>query len=249
MDESNTGPGQALRSDRLNLFEAIIPGLAHEINNCNQAILLTAEVLHGVSRSLQRIADRYLEDHGDFIAGGVQYSSIREELQGHFEDIITAAQSIRRLVTDLRAFTGGGRGSSEPVNLNRVLENARALLTNTIRKSTDSFSLEMDPEMPEIHVDFAWLLQMVLLMVLNACRGLVDRRDPLAIATRWSPQSRKAVCEVTYRGAEPASETLDAPWATVSWMSEQIGADFLLSRESEGITRVALRISSERSGG
>jgi len=232
MDESTTGPGLALRSDRLILFETIIPGLAHEINNCNQAILLTAEVLHGVSRSLQRIADRYLEDHGDFIAGGVQYSSIRDELQGHFEDIITAAQSIRRLVTDLRAFTGGGHRASDPVNLNRVLENARTLLTNTIRKSTD-----------------AWLLQMVLLLILNACRGLADRRDPLAIVTRWSPESRKAVCEVTYHGADSATESRDVPWATVSWMSEQIGADFLLTRDLEGATRITLRIPSERPGG
>ncbi|HET6485874.1 MAG TPA: hypothetical protein VFH83_05615 [Spirochaetia bacterium] len=249
MDESTTGPGQALRSDRLNLFETIIPGLAHEINNCNQAILLTAEVLHGVSRSLQRIADRYLEDHGDFVAGGVQYSSIREELQGHFEDIITAAQSIRRLVTDLRAFTGGGHRATDPVNLNRVLENARTLLTNTIRKSTDAFSLELGTEMPDISVDFAWLLQMVLLLILNACRGHADRRDPLGIVTRWSSESRKAVCEVTYHGAESTTESRDAAWATVSWMSEQIGADFLLARDAEGITRITLRIPSERSGG
>ncbi len=245
MDERNAEADRILRSDRLTLYEAIVPGLAHEINNCNQAILLTAEVLHGFYRGIKRIADRYMEDHGDFVAGGMEYSTIREELQGHFEDVIHAAQSIRRIITDLRSFTRAAHGAPEPVSLNRVIESACTLLANTIRKSTDSLQPELDPSVQEIQGDFPWLLQIVLILVLNACRGLTDRKDALTVATRWDAETKTVVGEVRYRSRGTQPPRLGDPgeqWSTAAWMAEQVGGTLQLALEPRDVIRAILRL-------
>ena len=79
MTEAGENRDSTLHRDKLSLLELIIPGVAHEINNKNQTILLTTQIILEIWEDLKKITDRYFAEHGDFAAGGLEYSLIRRE--------------------------------------------------------------------------------------------------------------------------------------------------------------------------
>jgi two-component system NtrC family sensor kinase len=57
----------------------LVSGVAHEINNPNNFIILNADNLRDIWNDARRFLDIYQEEHGDFRLVGLPYNDVREE--------------------------------------------------------------------------------------------------------------------------------------------------------------------------
>ena len=200
---------RAIRDDKLRLLRALIPGLAHEINNSNQTTLLTAQILLDVWKGIKQITDRYYADHGDYTVGGIKYSTIKEELPDYLANVLHSAERIEKIVSELTAFCRSEITSEQqPVDLNRLVDSAITLLANPIRKSTNNFSVDLAPDLPQIMGNPQILSQSILNLILNACQALRDRKNSIYISTRYEDKDNIAVCEVKDEGRGVAPELM-----------------------------------------
>ncbi len=245
MIESNVAESRTLPIDRLRLFELVTHGLTHEISNSNQSILLCAQVLLEIVAGIKRITDHYYEEHGDFVVGGIQYSTVKDELLSYVTDVLHSAENIQRSVSELGKFARPAILQSQSVSLNRAVETAATLLANLIRKTTGRFTLELAPGLPEIDGNPQWVLQAILYLILNVCQSVEDRTEPLQISTRHHREEGVVVCEATCGGAHAGDEEAqDAgnEWSTVRRTMEQLGGTLELKGASARPTGAVLRL-------
>jgi signal transduction histidine kinase len=247
-----------LHRDKLSLIETILPGIAHEINNKNQTILLTVQIVLEVWEGLRSITDRYFAEHGNFTAGGLEYSLIRKELAGYCNNMLESTRSIDRIVSEIRSFS-----KSDPLSgfrsfdLNRLVERAVTLLANPLHKATDHLNLVLDPTLPSIQGNREHIVQLLLHLILIACRSISEKKASLTISTRHDKDRSVVECVIQDQGrglqADEVSQILgylagDIPypekisddWQAVrSIVTEHNGFVDLQSRAEHG-TRVML---------
>lgn len=209
MEGSKKSDSRSVNEDRLYLLETILPGIAHEINNHSQTILLSGQVLLEVWEGLKRVTDQYFEQHGEFSAGGLDYSMFRDELSGYYSNILHGAQQIEQTVSALRAFgQQDPRADHGSVDLNHLLEGTLRLLANSIRKNTDNLQLNLDPELPKIHGSGRSIKQVLLHLISNACRSIHDKKQGVEISTHYDESEETVRCEISHRGTVIPQEVL-----------------------------------------
>jgi len=209
MEKSNKPDIPSVEADRLYLLETILLGITHEINNHSQTILLGVQVLLEVWEALKLITDKYFEQHGEFCAGGLDYSILRDELPGYYSDILDGAKQIEQIVSAIRAFVRQHpRADHGYVDLNHLLEDALTLLASTIRKSTDNLQLKLDPVLPKIHGSDRSIKQVLLHLIGNACRSIRDKKQEIEICTHYDKSEKTVRFEINDVGTEITQQTL-----------------------------------------
>lgn len=213
--------------DRLILLESILPGVMHEISNNNQTILLTGQILLEIWEDLMPIIDLYFNEHGDFTAGGLQYSLIKGELSGYCTNVLTSSKKIERIVSEIRSFMNpDAEAGFQSFSLNRLIEATATLLANPIRKATDHLALELDSSIPDILGLPGLIVQLLLHLLLNACRSLGNRESSLVISTRHDTEESFVVCEIRDQGRGVAAKQLSRIRASLSGEQAYTGEDF-----------------------
>ncbi len=209
MNEPNKEADSLLQEDRYHLLEIILPGIAHEINNNSQTILLSGQVLLEIWESLKPVADRYLKEHGDYSVGGLDYSAVRDELAGYYANLLHGAEEIEKTVTTLRDFLHYDAASKDaPVELNRLIERTLTLLANSIRKSTDNLRFDPAPDIPVFPGCPRSIAQVLLHLIHNACLSLTSKKQAIEIATRYDRVERTARCTIRSGGEGLVPELL-----------------------------------------
>jgi signal transduction histidine kinase len=195
--------------DRLYLLETILRANAHEINNHSQTIILTGQILLEVWEGLKRITDRYFDEHGEFSAGGLEYSMLRDELSGYFSNILDGAQKIEQIVSAIRGFLRKDlEEENGPVDLNHLIESSLILLENSIRKSTSNLQLKLDLLIPKIQGCPQSIKQAILHLIINACRSIHDKKQELELSTHYDASEQNVICEIRVDEAEIPQEVL-----------------------------------------
>ena len=163
----------------------LVSGVAHEINNPNNFIMLNTPLLMDAWNAVKPILDEYYEENGDFILGGMPYSEMRENVPRLFSGIQEGSGRIKQIVNDLRDYVRQETSElNQEVDLNNVVTSALSLLSNMVKKSTDRFSVKAGNDLPLIRGNFQRLEQVVINLVQNACQALPDRTRAITIETR-----------------------------------------------------------------
>ncbi len=118
----------------------LVSGVAHEINNPNQLVLMNAQMVADAWHDALGILDAYQREHGDFVLAGLPYQEMRETIPALVQDVRDGALRVERIITDLRDFARPRtRGSVETFMLNDAVQRALRLLTPLIRRKTTRF--------------------------------------------------------------------------------------------------------------
>jgi PAS domain S-box-containing protein len=225
---------QLLQASKMVELGTLVSGVAHEINNPNNFIMLNAPLLVDSWQAARPILEEYYKENGDFLLGGMMYSEMRENIPKLFSGILEGSERIKQIVADLKDYVRPDTSDlTQPVDLNGVIYSALSLLSNMVRKSTDRFSLDLEKTLPLVKGNFQRLEQVVINLVQNACQALPDRKKGIRVSTRYDEANSNVVLQVQDEGVGIPPENLP-----------RITDPFFSTRHDSGGVGLGLAISS-----
>ena len=225
---------QLIQADKLASLGTLVAGVAHEINNPNQAIMGTSQLMIEAWESIKRILERYYEEKGDFLVGGVEYSDFRGLATNYYSGILECSRRIDGIVNDLKEFSRYEQQEIiSPVNINLVVKSALSLVSNMVRKSMIKLKVEPGPDLPVVNANFQRLEQVVINLIQNACQALTGDKKGLFVSTLYDKESRHLIIKIRDEGVGIPLE--DIP---------RIKDPFFTTKRESGGTGLGLSVSA-----
>jgi len=200
-EEAKERERQLIQTDKLAALGTLVSGVAHEINNPNGIITLNAPTLRDIWHAARPYLDDWYERKGDFALAGVEYSVVREEADGLYDQIVESARRIKRIVAELKGFARQDvSGLEELVDLNEVARAAQGLVANKIKKSTDRFSARYSRTPVRVQGNFQRLEQVLVNALINACEALTSTDQAVSMDVFITPDGKSARIRVMDEG-------------------------------------------------
>ncbi|MBF0285116.1 MAG: PAS domain S-box protein [Magnetococcales bacterium] len=200
---------QAVRNARLASLGVLSAGVAHEINNPNNAIVFNASLMGRVWRDAQPILEQYHRENGDFALGGLSFEQERERFSQLLGEIGENARRIERIIANLKHLARQDRGAmDERTPAREVLEAALTILANEVRKRTDHFVLGETPDSLPLRGNRQQLEQVFINLILNALQSLPSRDRGVRVEAGWDESRRRVRVVVRDEGVGIAPENM-----------------------------------------
>ena len=233
---------QLMQVSKMVALGTLVSGVAHEINNPNNFIMLNAPLLLEAWKSSKPILDEYLEKNGDFVIGGIKYTEMRENIPILFSGILDGSKRIKQIVEDLRGFLRRDASDmTQSVDVNAVIKSAISLLSNMVMKSTNRFSIKYGNDLPALKGNFQRLEQVIINLIQNACQALPNTRRGIFVSTSFHRETNSILVLVQDEGTGISPEALP----------HIMDPFFTTKRDSGGIglgLSISLRIVKEHGG-
>jgi PAS domain S-box-containing protein len=199
-----------VHTEKMAALGTLVSGIAHEINNPNNFIMLNAQVLSDAWKSAAPIMDEYYRRNQDFILGGIDYSQIRVDAPQLFKGIIEGSIRINNIVKELRFYSKDTQGQSMGnLDLNSVILSSLILMQNVIKNSTDNLSVNLCNNLPEIRGNFQRLEQVFINLIQNACQALEDKNSEIVILTGFDREGNEVIFEIRDKGIGIPDENIN----------------------------------------
>lgn len=226
---------QLMQADKMVALGTLVSGVAHEINNPNNFIMLNVPVLHELWKSTEPILDEYCKETGDFLVGQLNYSEIKESVPTLFSGIKEGAARIKNIVKELKDFSRQDTPElNQTVDVNLVVKSAITLTSNLIKKSTRNFSVTYGEHLPLLTGNFQRIEQVIINLIQNSCQALPDEKKGVFITTGLDKQSAEVIIKIKDEGIGMAPDT-----------RKKITDPFFTTKRDQGGTGLGLSVSSK----
>lgn len=200
---------QILQADKMATIGILAAGIAHEINNPNNYILLNGKIISKVWNDISPMLQKYFEDNGDFSLAGMPYTKAKDKIGRLISGVSDGAMRIQRIIQSLKDFARYDQGAFENnINLNYIVESAIVIVQNLINKSTNRFSVKYGKGIPKIRGNSQQLEQVIINLITNSCQALEIREKGLFISTDYDKTSENVSIEVKDEGVGISPENL-----------------------------------------
>ncbi|HUU28928.1 MAG TPA: PAS domain S-box protein [archaeon] len=192
---------QLIQADKMISLGILVSGVAHEINNPNQFIMVNAPMLKRAWENITPILDKYYEDNGDFMLAGISYKDMRDRIPNLFSGIYEGAQRIRHIVRNLKDYAREvGSETTREVDINAVLKSALTILSNLLKKSTKNLKVIYADNLPTVRGNFQQIEQVLINLIQNACQALTDPMQEILISTSFNKKNKNVVIKIKDEG-------------------------------------------------
>ncbi|MGB5409149.1 MAG: CHASE domain-containing protein [Thiogranum sp.] len=233
---------QALHNARLASIGVLAAGVAHEINNPNNAIQFNSSLVSRAWHDITPILREYFEENGDFALGGLSFSEARDSFPRLLSEITRNSDRIRRIVQNLKHMSRQDTGElTENIDIQQVLEATAMILHNQIQKFTDVFTLEVPDGLPSVSGNSQQLEQVFVNVLLNALQALPDRTKGVHMSANFDANNGVVWIAIRDEGRGISKRNLG-----------RLTEPFFTTRTDAGGTGLGLSISRsimERHGG
>jgi len=225
---------QMMQADKMIALGTLVSGVAHEISNPNNYILLNSEILSRAWRDIDPIIEQHNKKNEDFLLAGVPYSEAKKNIPQFISDIHQGAGRIENIVKNLKDYACPiHKDQMEKIDVNAVIQLAVNLIENQIRKFTNKFSVDYDRNLPPIRGSFQRLEQVIINLLLNSSQALSDKNKGISVSTGYQRNSEYIQIQVKDEGEGISSANLT-----------QITNPFFTTRRDRGGLGLGLSICS-----
>jgi signal transduction histidine kinase len=180
----------------------LVSGIAHEINNPNNFILLNAELFHKAWEDILPILKEYYNTNGDFVVAGMQFSTSHEKIPRSLKGVIDGANRIQTITRSLTNFAKHDPGElNQSVDINWVVENSIIITGNLIKNSTANSNVKYDKSVPGIKGNAQQLEQVIINLINNACQSLTSKKQCINVSIGFEDTNETVLVEVKDEGA------------------------------------------------
>ena len=202
---------QLMQASKMVAIGTLVSGVAHEINNPNNFIMLNSSIVRDAWESAIPILEEYYRDHGDFVLAGSDYSEMRDHVLDLFEGICDGAQRIKQIVYDLKSYVREDTANhTQDIDINAVIESAVALLSHMIKHATTAFTIDFGRHLPCLRGNFQRLEQVIINLIQNACQALADPGKAIVVRTRCDTEQPAVIVHIEDQGCGMSTEILSA---------------------------------------
>ena len=201
---------QLIQADKMASLGILVSGVAHEINNPNNFIMLNGEILSMAWQNVMPILHKYYEENGDFLLAGMPYTRAHEKIGQLISGISEGATRIGKIVEALGGFARQDAGDlDQTVDPNAVVESAMVIVNNLIKKSTHHPSVELEENLPQIRGNPQQLEQVIINLITNSCQALQSPQKSLFVSTSYNETSDLITIRVRDEGEGIPPENLN----------------------------------------
>ncbi|NOZ85537.1 MAG: HAMP domain-containing histidine kinase [Deltaproteobacteria bacterium] len=143
-----------VESHKLRAMGTLVAGVAHELNNPMNNILLTASVLQ----------EDYLELD-------------EEERKEMLDDLVAQAERTRKIVANLLGFARQSKAVVETLDIRKILEETVELIGNQLRVKKIKLHFDVPEKLPMVHGDHQLLNQVFMNLIMNAADVLPEKGE------------------------------------------------------------------------
>ncbi len=163
-------------SHKLRAIGTLVAGVAHELNNPLNNIMLTASIFKD------------------------EYESIDEdERLEMLDDLVEQSERARKIVSNLLDFARQSETSIEPLDIRKILDETVALVGNHIKVKKIKLVLDVSDNLPVVHGDRQLLSQVFMNLIINAMDVLPEKGE-IRIATRVDGDGDYLVVDISDNG-------------------------------------------------
>ena len=200
---------QLIQANKMTALGTLVSGVAHEINNPNQVVLMNAGVLGDAWADALEVLDGCRPERDEVALAGLGYDEMRATIPALIREVHDGAGRIERIVQDLKDFARPAAGSTRrPFALNDAVERAVRLLAHAVRTRTHRFEVSLAPDVPVLEGDAQQVEQVVVNLVMNALESLPDRERAVRVCSTFDRTAPAAVLEVRDEGVGIPAEHL-----------------------------------------
>lgn len=226
---------QLIQADKMASLGVLVSGVAHEINNPNNFIIVNAPILSKIWKTIHPILKDHYNSHGDFyVAPRVRYTEMKDKIPVIISGILDGAKRINNFINELKNFARPSPSILDhKININKVIQSALTLLDNLVKRSTNHFSIHYGKKIPALKGNFQKLEQVIMNLVENSCQALENQNQALSISTSYDPNLHIVKITVHDEGIGMSPDIMS-----------KIKQAFFTSKRNQGGTGLGLSISS-----
>ncbi|NIO27689.1 MAG: HAMP domain-containing protein [Candidatus Latescibacteria bacterium] len=202
-----------MESHKLRAMGNLVSGVAHELNNPMNNILLTASLLEE------------------------EYDSLEDsEKQEMLQDLVAQVERTKKIVRNLLDFARHSETKFEPLDMKTILEKTVELVANQIRMKKVRLIMDVPDVLPAVHGDSHLLGQVFMNLIINALDVLPEKGE-IRISTNTNRRDGFVGVDVTDNGPGMPGHVLSQifdPFFTTKPKAKGTGLGLSVSR---GIVR------------
>ena len=208
-EETESKRRQLIQADKMVSLGTMVSGIAHEINNPTNFVLLNARFLQKVWDDILPVLREYSQQHDDFAVAGFQSSKAKGKVKQSLDGIVQGALRIQKITKSLTNFARIDAGELDQlVDLKSVMSNAILLTENEVKRSTDNFWVYYNTELPAIKGNAQQLEQVLINLINNACQSLTNKNQRISIDLGVDATGNFICIEIKDEGAGIEKENL-----------------------------------------
>ena len=201
---------QLIQADKMASIGMMVSGVAHEINNPNNLIMLNADVMKTIWQSSAEMLTQYMKKTDIKKIAGLPGDRAINKFGTLIDGISGGAVRIKRIVQNLKDFARIDAGEiNESLQINDVIETALQIVFPVIKKATKMFSVEYGENIPDIHGNYQKLEQVFINLITNACQSLENNQNAVGVCTEYLANDKMVKLTVTDEGKGIAPEHLN----------------------------------------
>jgi len=225
---------QLRQSQKLASLGILASGVAHEINNPNNAIMLNTAALEEMWKSLDPIIQKYHRENREFTIRGIGLDEIIESVSKLFSGISGASKRIKNITRELRDFVkSDSLCIKKNLQINEVVKRSVSLVHNLVSRSTNHFSTHYCKNLPEINGNSQKLEQVFINLLQNAAQALPDKNHKICLSTSYDKKKKNILVKVEDEGFGISPEDL-----------QHIMDPFYTTKRESGGTGLGLSVAS-----
>ncbi|MDD3117789.1 MAG: ATP-binding protein, partial [Victivallales bacterium] len=225
---------QLIQADKMMALGILVSGVAHEINNPNNFIVINISILKKAWDNIMSLMRDYARERGDFNVAGVPFSRFSTMVNDLLDGIEEGADRIRVIVNDLKNYVRQTPADFKGrFGINDALSRAFMLCRNMLKRASGNYRIIYGDDLPLIRGDVYRIEQVIINIVQNACQALKNTENAIIVKTYRDAERDEVVLEVSDEGVGISPEQMKYiadPFYTTKRESGGIGLGLSISK-------------------